>query len=277
MLSLNNITIGADPELFIVDNNGKVISSVGLIPGEKGKPYVAEDMPKGFGLEIDNILAEFNIPPCNREEAFINNIEYMKAYIDRFVKDKNPEYGIECIASRTVEDDQLQSEEAKLFGCDPDYNVYTNRANPRPVAKNTNLRSAGFHIHIGYENNNTSTSVYLVRYLDLYLGIPSILLDKDSSRRELYGRAGSFRLTSYGVEYRVLSSYMMKNPDYLRFVWNQTQKAINACKRSYRLPSAQQVKDAIDHSSKPIAEIIIKYFGVCSMDEIKLLCAESSE
>ena len=60
---IDGVTIGADPELFIVDNNNKVISAVGLIPGEKGKPYVADDMPRGFGMEIDNILGEFNIPP----------------------------------------------------------------------------------------------------------------------------------------------------------------------------------------------------------------------
>ena len=61
---VRNITIGADPELFIIDSKtGKVVSSIGLIPGVKGEPYVGEDMPNGFGLETDNILAEFNIPP----------------------------------------------------------------------------------------------------------------------------------------------------------------------------------------------------------------------
>lgn len=113
---IDGITIGADPELFIVDNNNKVISAVGLIPGEKGKPYVADDMPKGFGIEIDNILGEFNIPPVTSKRGFITNINYMKNYIDNFVKQINPNYGIQCIASRMVDDDQLQSNEAKLFG-----------------------------------------------------------------------------------------------------------------------------------------------------------------
>ena len=140
---INGITIGADPELFIVDNNNKVISAVGLIPGEKGKPYVADDMPKGFGMEIDNILGEFNIPPVKLKSGFVNNINYMKNYIDNFVKQINPNYGIQCIASRMVDDDQLQSDEAKLFGCMPDYNVYTEKKNKKPNAKNQNLRSAG--------------------------------------------------------------------------------------------------------------------------------------
>ena len=36
MNRITNITIGADPELFIVNKKtGKVVSSIGLIPGEK--------------------------------------------------------------------------------------------------------------------------------------------------------------------------------------------------------------------------------------------------
>ena len=113
----NSVTVGADPELFLVNTKtNKVISSIGIIPGLKGEPYHSEDMPEGFGLEIDNILAEFNIPPATTKEAFINNIEYMKGYIDKFVKEKDPNLGIQCIASRNVSPDQLQSDEAKLFG-----------------------------------------------------------------------------------------------------------------------------------------------------------------
>lgn len=198
-MRLGKITIGADPELFIInEKTKKVISSVGKIPGEKGNPYVADDMPAGFGLETDNILAEFNIPPVSDEASFVNNIEYMKGYIDKFVKNLDPDYGILCAASKTVDKSQLQSRQAQLFGCDIDYNAYTEAPNPKPEGSRTNLRSAGFHIHIGYENPNIDTSVLLVKYLDMYLGVPSVIYDKDKRRRSLYGKAGCFRLTSYG-------------------------------------------------------------------------------
>lgn len=198
-MRLGKITIGADPELFIInEKTKKVISSVGKIPGEKGNPYVADDMPAGFGLETDNILAEFNIPPVSDEASFVNNIEYMKGYIDKFVKNLDPDYGIFCAASKTVDKSQLQSPQARLFGCDVDYNAYTEAPNPKPEGSRTNLRSAGFHIHIGYENPNIDTSVLLVKYLDMYLGVPSVIYDKDKRRRSLYGKAGCFRLTSYG-------------------------------------------------------------------------------
>lgn len=262
-MRLNKITIGADPELFIIDEKTKkVISSVGKIPGEKGNPYVSDDMPTGFGLETDNILAEFNIPPVSDEASFINNIEYMKQYIDKFVKNLNPDYGILCAASKTVDKSQLQSPQAQLFGCDVDYNAYTEAPNPKPEGSKTNLRSAGFHIHIGYENPNIDMSVLLVKYLDMYLGVPSVIYDKDKRRRSLYGKAGCFRLTSYGVEYRVLSSAMMKDVETLRFVWRQLQKALLAASRGERLVDSEYVIKAINESNVDLAQRIVQSYSI---------------
>lgn len=262
-MRLGKVTIGADPELFIInEKTKKVVSSVGKIPGEKGNPYVAEDMPAGFGLETDNILAEFNIPPVSDEASFINNIEYMKGYIDKFVKNLDPDYGILCAASKTVDKSQLQSPQAQLFGCDVDYNAYTEAPNPKPEGSRTNLRSAGFHIHIGYENPNIDMSVLLVKYLDMYLGVPSVIYDKDKRRRSLYGKAGCFRLTSYGVEYRVLSSAMMKDVDTLQFVWKQVQKALIAASRGTSLVDSEYVIKAINESDAELAQRIVKSYSI---------------
>ena len=82
---IDNFTVGSDPELFIInEKTGKVVSSIGLIPGVKGEPWVGSDMPSGFGLETDNILAEFNIPPVTDCDNFVNNIQYMKDYDTSF-------------------------------------------------------------------------------------------------------------------------------------------------------------------------------------------------
>lgn len=141
---IENFTIGADPELFIINSKtGDVVSSIGLIPGEKGNPYRSIDMPEGYGLETDNILAEFNIPPVTTKEEFIMTITYMKNYIKKFIKAKNSNLDILCKASMVVNEDQLQSPEAKLFGCSVDYNAYTEEPNPKPEGERTNLRSAG--------------------------------------------------------------------------------------------------------------------------------------
>lgn len=260
-MKLNNLTFGADPELFIVNTKTKkVVSAVGLIPGEKGNPWRSEDMPEGFGLETDNILAEFNIPPVKDGISFINNIQYMQNYIDRFVKAINPDLGIRCAASQVVPTSELQSEQARMFGCDVDYNAYTQEPNEKPCGETTNIRSAGMHIHLGYENPDIDTSLTLIKYLDAYLGVPSILKDKDKKRRSLYGKAGCFRLTDYGCEYRVLSSAMMNSTARLDFVWKQLTKAITAAKREILLPSSIDIQEVINNSDIKLAESLISSF-----------------
>ena len=116
-MKLINVTIGADPELFIINTTtNKVVSAIGLIPGVKGNPWKPSRMRKGFGIETDNILAEFNIPPVTNCDDFISHIQTMQSYIDKYVKRKNKELGIRCSASEEVPESELQSKEAKMFG-----------------------------------------------------------------------------------------------------------------------------------------------------------------
>ena len=162
---LRNIMIGSDPELFLIDKtSNKIISSIGIIPGVKGEAWRDESMPEGYGLQIDNILAEFNIPPViykygdKARQEFIAEMNYMKDFIRGYIQKINPNLDIYCAASAIVEPDQLQSDEAKLFGCSPDYNVYTQGKNPKPDVPKDGLRSAGMHIHVGYDNPNVDAS-----------------------------------------------------------------------------------------------------------------------
>lgn len=109
----------------------------------------------------------------------------------------------------------------------PDYNVYTEKKNKKPNAKDQNLRSAGFHIHLGYDHPTIQESLRMIKLLDIFLGIPSVIIDPDKKRRELYGKAGAFRLTAYGMEYRTLSSYMMSKDSILNLVWDLLILAVN--------------------------------------------------
>lgn len=262
-MALNNITIGADPELFITKNNS-VVSAVDLIPGTKKKPWKAEDMPEGFALQTDNVLAEFNIPPVDNMDKFVCSIEYMKDYIRKYVKTIDPAYDIKCSASEILPVEELQSKQALRFGCDVDYNTYTESANPKPQGATTNLRSAGFHIHVGYTYPNIETSLTLIKYLDMYLGIPSVVIDPDSKRRSLYGKAGCFRLTSYGFEYRTLSSVMMKDVKTLQFVWEQLMLAINAYEEEWYLMNSTEVQDIINNSDVNAAKQAIEKYSLCA-------------
>lgn len=256
-----NFTLGADPELFIFNrSNNKIVSSIGIIPGVKGKPWRSNDMPEGFGLEIDNILAEFNIPPCKTKKEWVENINYMKDYIRSYVRRINPDYDILCKASEYVDYDQLTSPESQLFGCSVDYNAYTKAPNPKPEGDKTNLRSTGCHIHVGYDDPEVDRSVELVKYMDLYVGVPSLLFDKDVDRRKLYGKAGCFRLTDYGVEYRVLSGAFLANDDLLGFMWSQTVKALVAWDEGRERISEETVVNIINTADFKAAHNVVKSF-----------------
>lgn len=94
----------------------------------------------------------------------------------------------------------------------------------------------------------------------MYLGVPSVLKDTDTKRRSLYGKAGCFRLTPYGLEYRVLSSYFLTNKLTLTWVWNGIMKAIRAYNENYPFADPDLVQRAINDSNKELAEVLIKKY-----------------
>lgn len=94
----------------------------------------------------------------------------------------------------------------------------------------------------------------------MYLGVPSVLKDNDTKRRSLYGKAGCFRLTPYGLEYRVLSSYFLSSKATLTWVWNGINKAIVAFNNRKKLAPANLVQKAINESDKETAEALVKEY-----------------
>lgn len=257
---INSYTLGADPEFFVYDTESRrIVSSDGIIPGEKGNPY-KKDLPEGFGLEVDNILGEYNIPPCTSKEQWVNNHLFMLEWIKKFLQEKNHVLTIKHASSAHIDKDQLQSDVAREFGCSTDYNVYTEDANPKPNGEATDLRSTGCHIHFGYKGCNIATSFSLLKYFDMYLGIPSILYDQDTERRNLYGKAGCFRLTPYGFEYRVLSGIWISSREKIEWMYDQVEKAVYAYNHDLPLISGVDVQQTINTSNVKTAKIFVQKF-----------------
>jgi hypothetical protein len=220
-----NITIGTDPEFFIQNNDGKLISSIGIIEGTKDIPNKLKFLGVGFAIQKDNVLGEFNVPYAYSAKEITNNISIMKAYISGLLESQSlhPVYA----ASGVYDEDQLTSDEAKEFGCSPDYNAWTNSVNQKPEGATTTLRSCGVHVHLGYDNKTAKRSRDLIKAMDVFAGIPSIIIDTDTKRRSLYGKAGCFRHTIFGAEYRVLSGFFLSNPKITEYIFGQAFEAIN--------------------------------------------------
>lgn len=192
------ILIGNDVE-FILTRNKTPYSAIGLIGGSKDFPLKVK---KG-ALQEDNVLAEINIMPARTPRAWETNITTVIAQL----KDKLPKgISLSTKASARYNANQLCHPKALEFGCDPDYNAWTGEVN-RPPSVNTNFRSAGGHVHIGIDNLSQANKLKLIRCMDTIIGLQSVILDKDTDRKKLYGKAGAMRYKPYGVEWRTPSNF----------------------------------------------------------------------
>jgi hypothetical protein len=218
---IKNVTLGADPELFL-EINGEIVSAEGLIGGTKEFPKLISET--GHAIQEDNVMIEFNIPPSKSVIEFTNNINQVKDYLEALAIIQGGKLNIS--ASAELDPKYLQSEQALQFGCEPDYNLYLKAKNYPPITGGT-LRTCGGHIHIGYKNPNQNDSEKIVYAMDFILGLESIVLDKDDRRREMYGKAGCFRFKSYGVEYRTLSNFWIANDSLINWAYLKTMQAIN--------------------------------------------------
>jgi hypothetical protein len=104
----------------------------------------------------------------------------------------------------------------------------------------------------------------VVQALDLYLGLPSLLLDGDEDRRLLYGKAGAFRPKSYGVEYRVLSNFWVLNPELREYVFQQTERALKMLRRKEQKLHINTivVRNTINASDQNYAKKIIRDYNI---------------
>lgn len=210
--------IGADPELFYHDGK-KFISAIGRVGGTKAEP---RRLLGGFALQEDNVTVEYNIPAVYSVEQFIWANKLMMEEIDYI----GQQQGLKSViaSSATFDEEQLRDPRVKIFGCDPDFDAWELEPNAKPEAGDKSLRSAGGHIHLGMKDANNKQKVLAVRAMDLIIGVPLAFLDRDSKRRELYGRAGACRFKPYGVEYRTPSNYWLKDEKLMNTVGNFAMK-----------------------------------------------------
>lgn len=250
-------TKGADPEFFLVDpQTKKFISSINRIGGSKDFPM---DIGDGCAVQEDNVAVEFNIPPCKTAEEYVKAINYALDH----VRDRAKEMGLEIAItpSAVFDDDELAHPAAQEFGCEPDFNAWNGgEENPRPNAEDKNLRSAGGHIHIALEDG--MSPIHAVQCMDLFVGAMMVEFDDDTRRRLLYGNPGAYRPKPYGVEYRTASNAWISSDERIRWVWDQTEKAMEFAKTGYRFSEeeAKMIQDCIRNSDKSLVVKLKEHF-----------------
>jgi hypothetical protein len=258
--TIKEFKVGADVEVFLRNNDWKFISAVGLIGGTKDNPKLLDC--EGHMVQEDNVAAEFNIPPCTTAEDFVKHINIsMMGVLDLLPSG----LFIDLHASAKFDKDQLLSLQAQEFGCSIDYNAYTLAPNKKPCAKNNpTLRSIGGHLHCGYNSPCMTINAEMIYLLDLFLGVPSILLDPDTDRRQLYGKAGAFRPKDYGLEYRTLSSFWIANDELIKWAFRGVENAIMNIndKRYVTEKYREKVQECINNQDIELAKELIERYKI---------------
>lgn len=255
---MSKILLGCDPEVF-VRQNGIFKSAHGLIMGDKKNP---QKVPKG-AVQVDGMALEFNIDPAASEGEFCINVQEVLNHMKRMV----PEYEVVATPVAHFEKAYLdaQPQEAKELGCEPDYNAWTQDANTRPDALRP-MRTASGHVHIGWDQDqdindplHRNRCHMVAKNLDFFLGLASLEYDKDTERREMYGKAGAIRYKSYGVEYRTLSNAWLKSETLIRWVYRATLAGVEAAMNGNNLTDKYgDIQAIINTSDLKKARKIIK-------------------
>lgn len=224
------ILVGCDPEIFVT-RNGSLVSAHGLIPGTKKKPH---PVLKG-AVQIDGMALEFNIDPATCLDEFCTNVRVVSETLKAMVPDH--EFLLSPAVQFSEEEFMKAPEEAKMLGCDPDFDAWEMCENYPPNAQEK-MRTASGHVHVGWTKDmdvrnpeHFFDAAVVARQLDLYLGCPSVLWDSDNRRRSLYGKAGAFRPKPYGSEYRVLSNSWLRSRELTEFVYTATVRAMDDLKK----------------------------------------------
>lgn len=215
-------TIGADIE-FMLEKDNALVSAIPVL-GHEGK-----ELPHGR-IFFDNVLAEFTVDPASDKDAFVNNV--WNNFIHAKELFKNDGIDVKICSSAHYPKKELNTDEAKLFGCSPDFCAYDVAINEVSCnADETTLRTAGAHIHFCHEIFQDPYKILdMIKLMDLRLGVLSVIKDNTPEaieRRSLYGAAGAHRPKEYpGGEYRPLSNWWIKDRESIGLIYDKTEQCL---------------------------------------------------
>jgi len=224
-------SVGTDSEMFCMkDNEFVAVQNCGI----KGTKKAPQWLSNGGNVQRDNVAVEFATAPARSKMEFIQSVG---STLQEVIKVLPANVSINIIPSADFPRGQLNHEECKQFACDPDRNAWTLKENEKPEgAEDGVLRSAAAHLHVGYVEGSKYTflrsergKIMFIRTLDLFPGMVSTVLDSSEAaiaRKKLYGKAGCYRATDYGVEYRTMSNFWIKTPKLVELMYNLTADAL---------------------------------------------------
>lgn len=222
-----DVNIGADPEVFCFDANGRVIPAYEWLPTKK----YAQVIGGGGTIYCDGFAAEWTQMYTYCHELFCDNIAEMLRRVYYALTTKYSGATINAVNTVVkIEKSVLESadDEHVRLGCLPSLNVY---GIPRLGVEGRELqyRSSGCHIHYGISGLSEQAQREVVRAVNAIGGVVMTNLFRgyeDPIRRRYYGRPGEYRLPKHGIEWRTPSSAILQHPGLLMLVLDLARAAM---------------------------------------------------
>ena len=266
-------SFGSDPEFMIADRNGNFVSAIKVFPtSSKDNKMQVND---GQYIFYDNVLLEMNVRPAKTLREFLQSFKECFDFTQDQLKRKSMHIKVQASAKFPLP--QCEDADACIFGCDPEFCIYNRTADnkimriePPALPMGNTFRSCGGHIHIGHliatvEHGDPGM---VVKLMDGFVGATALLIDPDptsADRRQLYGGAGTHRVSSYGLEYRTLSNFWLGAPRYVDVIYNLTRFVINQALTNPgavdRIIDDKDLQEIINKGKEKDAEELFKKLG----------------
>lgn len=254
---MSQFSWGADPEFMLVHNN-ELKSAISVLP-KKENAIVKH----GHEYYFDNVLAEIAIKPAKNKDEAISHVHSALYGLAQVIQPAK----FVIRASDDYPKKELNCLDAKIAGCNPEWNVYSLEQIFPPDEDvdlldgyyqfKTPFRSAGGHIHIGSGDLQDHMKTFnVIRMMDLFLGIPSVFMDTDDTskdRRSIYGHAGSHRMPDYGLEYRALGNFWLSSPEHVSLMYDLTEFVMNFVDQKYHEKFWTVNKELLDEEDPSLA------------------------
>jgi hypothetical protein len=280
--------MGSDPEFFfhkrtLMGKMGSVIGAEKVLP-KNGLKLWPESSGNKSRFIIDGVQAEMNPESFTCRQSMGGELSAMVRTIKKLAEKKRVIINWAPLVKVSPKEMRSLSPENKKFGCEPSHNAYDDYI-PMPDPEKYLFRSAGGHMHFGAYfssgDDMLTTAIKkdnktVVMLLDIILGNTCVMIDRDPGnieRRKFYGRAGEYRLPTYGLEYRVLSNFWLRSYKMMSMVFGisriafgfalneEAKEALFAAVKEKDIRKAINENDAVlaKKNWKAIRPIIAKY------------------
>jgi hypothetical protein len=248
---------GSDPEIFVLDKEGKVIPSWKFLPSKATATW-------GSKIYWDGWQAEFEIAPLGCLASLVDSIHRRLVALHSYAQTHSPGAKLtgESVVEVSPKDLITAAQEYVQFGCMPSENVYGFGGADPGNSRELPLRFAGFHIH----QATTLTPPQIaqaIKLADAIAGVLSVVVFQGlerPERRQFYGLAGEYRSPKYGLEYRVISSAALWHPAMTHLMFNMVRSAVRFVEKGLGIvweSQESEVREAINNLDVTLAKRIL--------------------